>query len=230
MEISMNISWLFASVCLGLGMMTGAAHANLLINGSFEDTTNFSGNFQDVDDLNVGSTDMPGWTVAGSHYVSWIGPTNPFNLTASPGGGDYFLDLTGYITGGPFSGVTQTFATTPGAHYLLTFQLGSSPQWGLPDGLTASVAGASQTFTDTNSGTQTNLWETESLAFTATGASTTLSLIGASGHQYIGLDDVSVVQTGGPGVPEPGTWTLMLVGAAAAGASLRAARRRAAAT
>ena len=46
-----------------------------------------------------------------------------------------------------------------------------------------------------NSGTQINLWQAESLAFTATGPTTTISLIGHSGFNYIGLDNVSVVQT-----------------------------------
>jgi hypothetical protein len=216
-----------SAALLGIGL-PGAAQANLLTNGSFEDTTNFVNQGNDTMDLDVGSTLMPGWTVAGSHYVSWIGPTNPFGLTASPSGGDYFLDLTGYVTGAPFSGVTQSFATQPGAHYLLTFDLGSSPFYGVQDGLTASAGSASAVFTSTNDGTQTNLWEPESLAFTATGATTQLSLIGQSGFQYIGLDNVSVVQTSGPGVPEPASWTMMLLGFFGLGALLRGAPRKAA--
>jgi hypothetical protein len=202
-----------------------AQAANLLTNGSFEDITNFVNQGNDTMDLIVGSTLMPGWTVGGSHYVSWIGPTNPFNLTASPSGGSYFLDLTGYIAGAPFSGVSQTIATSPGASYLLTFDLGSSPQWGLPDGLTATAGSASAVFTSTNSGTQINLWQPESLAFTATGSTTTVSLIGNSGFNYIGLDNVSVVETaGGGGVPEPAIWTMMLIGFGGIGAALRAHR------
>ncbi len=204
----------------------GNAHAaNLLTNGSFEDTTNFVDQGNDTMDLNVGSTSMPGWTVSGSHYVSWIGPTNPFNLTASPSGGSYFLDLTGYINGAPFSGVTQTIATTPGASYLLTFDLGSSPQWGLQDGLTATAGSASAVFTSTNSGSQTNLWQPESLAFTASGAATTISLVGNSGGNYIGLDNVSVVQTVA-GVPEPAMWAMMLIGFGSVGAAMRTHRRQ----
>ena len=200
-----------------------AQAANLLTNGSFEDTTNFVNQGNDTMDLNVGSTSMPGWTVSGSHYVSWIGPTNPFNLTASPSGGSYFLDLTGYIAGAPFSGVTQTIATSAGASYLLTFDLGSSPQWGLQDGLTATAGSASAVFTSTNSGAQTNLWQAESLAFTASGSTTTISLIGNSGVNYIGLDNVSVVQTAA-GVPEPAIWTMMLIGFGGIGAALRTRR------
>ena len=157
---------------------------------------------------------MPGWTVSGSHYVSWIGPTNPFHgLTASDG--SYFLDLTGYIFGAPFSGVSQTIPTQAGANYLLTFDLGSDPFWGLQDGVSVSAGSvAGSVFTSTNSGTQNNLWQAESLSFAATGSSTTISLIGNSGGNYIGLDNVSVVQTSrtSSGVPEPSTWVMMLVG------------------
>ena len=207
-------------------IVSSAQAANLLTNGSFEDITNFVNEGNDTMDLIVGSTLMPGWTVGGSHYVSWIGPTNPFNLTASPSGGSYFLDLTGYIAGAPFSGVSQTIATSPGTSYLLTFDLGSSPQWGLQDGLTATAGSASAVFTSTNNGVQTNLWQAESLAFTATGPTTTISLIGNSGFNYIGLDNVSVVETAGGGglVPEPAIWTMMLIGFGGIGAALRARR------
>jgi hypothetical protein len=58
--------------------------------------------------------------------------------------------------------------------------------------LTASAAGASKTFTSTNNGSQNDLWQHEALDFTATGAHTTLSLLGASRVNYIGLDNVSV--------------------------------------
>ncbi len=137
---------------------SGGAHAlNLLTNGSFEDTTNFVNQGNDTMDLPVGSSLMPGWTVSGSHYVSWIGPTNPFlGLTASDG--SYFLDLTGYIFGAPFSGVSQTIPTQAGATYLLTFDLGSGPFWGLQDGLAVSAGSVvGSVFTSTNSGTQNNL-------------------------------------------------------------------------
>jgi hypothetical protein len=222
----MRSSRLFAvaSFTMATVLGSGAAHANLLTNGSFEDTTNFVNQGNDTMDLDVGSTLMPGWTVTGSHYVSWIGPTNPFNgLTASPSGGSYFLDLTGYIAGAPYSGVTQTIATQAGATYLLTFDLGSSPFYGVQDGVTASAASASETFTSTNDGTQNNLWQSESLSFKATGSSTAIIILGNSGDNYIGLDNVSVVETAA-GTPEPATWAMMLVGFFGMGAVIRGRR------
>jgi Protein of unknown function (DUF642)/PEP-CTERM motif len=202
----------FGTFAIAALLGTGGAHAlNLLTNGSFEDTTNFVNQGNDTMDLVVGSTLMPGWTVSGSHYVSWIGPTNPFHgLTASDG--SYFLDLTGYIFGAPFSGVSQTIPTQAGATYLLTFDLGSDPFWGLQDGVSVSAGSvAGSVFTSTNSGTQNNLWQAESLSFAATGSSTTITLIGNSGDNYIGLDNLSAVQTSSS-VPEPSTWVMMLVG------------------
>lgn len=192
---------------------TGAsAGPNLIVNGSFEDAANFVNPSNDTMDLPVGSNLMPGWSVAGSHYVSWIGPTSPWGLTAS--NGSYFLDLTGYIFGPPFSGVTQTIATNPGIAYQLSFDLGSSSRWGLPSAIQASAGSASKLFTSTLTGSDN--WETETLNFTATGSTTVISLIGAVGQNDIGLDNVSV-QLGNsppPLVPEPASLVLLGFGAA----------------
>jgi hypothetical protein len=209
-----------AALALAVGLTVPApASANLLTNGSFEDTTHFVDNTgQDTMTLPVGSNAMTGWTVAGSESLAWIGPTNPFSLSAS--NGSYFLDLTGYQEGGPFSGVTQTIATSAGSTYLLSFGLGSSSIYGLPVRITASAAAAVQPFTSSDTGS--NNWETETLSFTATGSSTTVSLLGATGESYIGLDNVSVTLVSSP-IPEP--VSLALLGAGLAGLALVRRRR-----
>ena len=193
----------FASLLLA----ATASHANLLTNGSFE-----SGAFVDQGSntmsLNPGSTAITGWTVV-TDTTAWIGPTNPFSLAANDG--DFFLDLTNYQLGAPFAGVSQTIATTPGATYSLSFDLGGSTRWGLPDGLTASAAGASKTFTTPSTGTL-NDWYHETMTFVATGSSTTITLQGASGFNYIGLDNVSVELGSVSAVPSPGTWALLGAG------------------
>jgi hypothetical protein len=72
-----------------------------------------------------------------------------------------------------------------------------------------------------------NDWYQESMSFVAAGASTTLTLQGNLGFNYIGLDNVSVVLASGPGpgpvpaIPEPSTWALMLAGLIAIGAARR---------
>ncbi len=175
-------------------LFAGSANANLLVDGSFEYAKDFVDNYGgDTINLGVGSTTMKDWTVIGTTSgagLAWIGPTNPYGLKAEQG--SYFLDLTEEHISGPYGGVKQTFATVAGDKYKATFWLGSSPQWGLQDGLTASAAGASKTFTSTNSGSQNDLWQRETFDFTAKSTRTTLSLLGASGVNYIGLDNVSV--------------------------------------
>lgn len=117
-------------------------------------------------------------------------------------------------------GVFARTHTLPGGKYTLTFALGSSTTYGLPDGFTASAGSTSQTFTSTVTGS--NDWEIETMQFTADSSSTVVSFLGNSGDNYIGLDSISVV---GPGVPEPAAWTMLLIGVGLVGAGLRATRK-----
>ena len=158
--------------------------------------------------------------------TAWIGAANPFGLSASDG--SFFLDLTNYQPGGPFAGVTQTIATTAGATYTLSFDLGGSTFWGRPDALVASAAGTSATFTTgaPSAKTPNNDWYHETMQFTATSASTLITLQGAAGFNYIGLDNVSVDAVTAA-VPEPETWALMLAGLAGVGTVARRRSRRA---
>jgi hypothetical protein len=217
----MRIS-LIAAACAS-ALLAGTANANLLVDGSFEHVKDFT------DILAVGSTTMEGWTVIGTTSeasLRWIGPGNPYNLAAE--NGSYFLDLTGDNPSGPYAGVKQTFATIAGDEYKVTFWLGSSPHDGLQDGLTASAAGFSGTFTSTNKGGHNNLWQWETFDFTATGASTTLSLLGASGVNYIGLDNVkatllTAAAAKATSAPELSTWAMLLFGFAGLGVAGRCA-------
>ena len=211
-------------------LLTGTAHANLLVNGSFEDGV-FVNQGNQTMSLAPGSSVIAGWTVV-TDSTAWINAGNPFGLAASDG--NRFLDLTNYSAGAPFAGLSQSFATTAGATYTLSFDLGGSNSWGRPDALIASAAGTSATFTTGAASTATpnNDWYHESMTFTATGTTTTLTLQGSAGGNYIGLDNVVVDLLSGPGptpdpvpaIPEPSTWALMLAGLAAIGG---AARRRA---
>ncbi len=193
-----------AALCAG-----AAAHANLLANGSFESGA-FVNQGNDTMSLAAGSTVITGWTVV-TDTVAWIGPTNPFGLSAHDG--SFFLDLTNYQTGAPFAGMSQAIATIPGAVYALSFDLGSSTFWGRPDSITASAAGTSMSFVAPLTGTN-NDWQHETMNFTAVGATTTVTLQGATGIAYIGLDNASVDLVSLPvgAVPEPETWAMLLAG------------------
>ena len=127
---------LIAAAC-AWALFAGSANANLLVDGSFEYAKDFVDNYGgDTMNLGVGSTTMKDWTVIGTTSgagLAWIGPTNPYGLKAEQG--SYFLDLTEEHISGPYGGVEQTFATVAGDKYKVTFWLGSSPQWGIQDGL-----------------------------------------------------------------------------------------------
>lgn len=219
MKTSPSIPILSALV-LGAALAAPSARANLLVNGSFE-SGGFVNQGADTMSLNAGSTAITGWTVV-TDTTAWIGPSNPFGLLASDA--SFFLDLTNYEPGAPFAGVAQSIATIPGAVYALSFDLGSSTYWGRPDSLTASAAGTSINFAAPAAGTN-NDWQHETMSFTAVGSTTTVTLQGATGIQYIGLDNASVELVSLPvdAVPEPETWALLIGGLGGIG---MVARRR----
>jgi hypothetical protein len=108
----------------------------------------------------------------------------------------------------PYGGVTQTINTTTGHSYVLKFDLGSDSGYGAPVTLTATAGSTSETFTSPPSGT--SVWTTETLDFTATASTTVITLQGASAtypHEYIGLDNASVVAA-----PEPASMALLGAG------------------
>ena len=205
--------FVLAAVVLCVGL---PAHANLLLNGSFE-SGNFIPDGNNTMSLAVGATDMTGWTVV-NNPLAWIGPLNPFNLSASDGG--YFLDLSGYDDSAPYGGVlqSQTIATTIGAQYQLSFDIGTDPLYdGAPVSVQVTAGSASAIFTSTP--LNPNQWQSFNLDFIATSANTSISLVGQAGtnEKYIGLDNVNLMI-----IPEPSTLTLF----AGAGLLVFAAWRR----
>jgi hypothetical protein len=213
-----------------LALATVNAKANQITNGSFENTGNtFVGDGNLVDELASGSTAIPGWTTINGVPTAWIENGNPYGISAA--NGSFFLDLTSYSNFLTYGGVSQSFATTPGTSYVVTFDLGyggNSTAFRGPVSVLVSAGGSSGTFTSGSGSPNPAVWDLETFGFTATSSMTTLSLIGEStaGGFYIGLDNVDVeVGTAPPpsAVPEPGTYTLLLTGMSFLGC---AARRR----
>jgi hypothetical protein len=180
-----------------------AASANLIVNGSFESGSFVDNTTQDTMNLTPGSTAITGWTVT-TAALAWIGPSNPFGLSASDG--SYFLDLTGYHDNEPYGGVAASTAvsTVIGQQYLLKFDLGSDQGY---DTQSPSVqvnlnGNAAGTFTAGPIAGANNRWETFNFGFTALTTSTVIEFdgVGADNQKYIGLDNVDMTA-----VPEPTT-------------------------
>jgi choice-of-anchor C domain-containing protein len=162
---------------------------NLIVNGSFEEGP-------DVDvflPLDKGSTDLKGWTVTrgqidfiGNHWTSGDGKRR-VDLHGSPG----------------FGGVQQTFKTTEGNRYRVTFLMAGSPG-GLKTEYALSVRAANNEqkfYVDTAGATREEMgWVKKTWEFVAVADDTTLEI-----HTYDGkeedpsgvagpaLDDVRVV-------------------------------------
>lgn len=188
---------------LSIVFSAGTAVAATVQNGSFEQGSPVA-TFSSQD---IGSVAIPGWAVI-ERSIAWIGPSNTWGLTASEG--DYFLDLTDYATDPNFGGVSQEITTDIGAHYAVSFDLGSSLQWGLQSSITVSAGNTTEEFTSSNSG-QNNVWESQVFIFMATSELTELSFLGTDGYKYVGLDNVSISEFV---VPLPSSAALMLGGTA----------------
>ncbi len=219
---------LLIGVIATLGLTAGAS-ANLVTNGSFETFTGVFGTDGGAQ-LIPGATTLTGWTIVGGEIAILRSP-DFYNLTASDG--KDFLDLAGYSNTGLPKGLSQTLAgLTVGQNYALSFDVGTrnGPCVGGLDNcdgpvhVSASIGAKSQTFMQDSTALGNN-WATFGFDFIATDTSMTLTIQGVTlplGGEYIGLDNVSVVEAP---VPEPQGLSMMLGGAGLVGWALR--RRRA---
>jgi choice-of-anchor C domain-containing protein len=195
-----------------LSLSTGSAYAGLIVNGSFE-----QGDFNSCSNgswcrLFNGATNLTGWVIGGV-AVDWHNSAEMH----FPHTGDKVVDLN--LDGGPgqTGTISQSFATTPGAQYLLEFFLsGPEPSFnsGFPDPreVVVDIAGVHMFFS-TPASLNTNIqWGDEQLLFTAQGTTTTLTFSSPNDVGYWGpvLDDVSVNAVNA--VPEPSSIGLLFTG------------------
>lgn len=211
----------FLSVIGMLSSIVEARPVDLIINGSFENPNilDFWGTTQPATgdilsgptgnwvQLQAGNTEMPGWTVT-------QGNIEIIRLEWPAFDGAQSVDLVGFVLGG----LQQSFNTTPGQIYHLSFEYANNP---LNGGGTARIdlIGQSTLFSDTiahsNSGNPNMNWVNYSADFVADSNSTALRFTALTQTNQGGvvLDSVSVVQA----VPEPasvilaGTCLVLLV-------------------
>src|ERR1019366_5155861 len=162
---------LLAIATLGVGLDTRKVRADQIVNGGFEQPT--TATFTDV--VAPDASTIPGWTVMGGSVDVVNAVSNGYNVGPAFNGAQY-LDLNGYAAGT----IAQTFATTPGTIYRLSFAYANN--YNPPTSLTASVtvADGSGTLLTTivthSSSVSGNLnWSVFNQTFTANRSSATLT-------------------------------------------------------
>ena len=193
-------------------IVTPVQATNLIQNGSFETATVNPGSSLQLDAV---STVITGWTVS-QGTIDYIGTA----WQASEGARS--LDLQGLASGG----IQQTFNTTIGETYRVTFDLAGNPFGGSAiKEMRVSAGGSSADFSfDITGKSNSNMgWLSKSWDFTANSTTTTLEFIGL-GNSDAGaaLDNVSVIALSSPSIPEPSSMLgLLSLGVLGIGSALK---------
>ncbi|MFV0680563.1 choice-of-anchor C family protein [Ottowia sp.] len=203
-----------------------AAWAAPFQNGSFELGTDPGSFLQRV----TGGSDITGWTVS-SGNIDYIGT---YWMPHSDGARS--LDLSGGRAG-RMGTIEQAFDTVAGHEYRVTFAMSGNSDCGnaVKTMRVAATGGVSVDYTfDTATPGHSRMnmiWETQTYAFTASGASTTLSFSSLENSNcgpaldHVQLVDRSAATTRVTAVPTLSEGTLILLGVAVGAAALR--RRKA---
>ncbi|MFG0246135.1 MAG: choice-of-anchor C family protein [Phycisphaerales bacterium JB052] len=203
----MNLVRISFACAVGLAC---SAEANLIVNGSFEESSLNPGTNWSV--VGGGSTAIDGWTTVG-------GGIDYFGTFIAASDGLHSVDINNISSGG---GVAQTFATSAGWIYTVEFDISANMFGGpTPKVMQVSADGSSEQFefdyVAAGSTAQDPMWERMRFTFIADDASATLVFEGVSGGVFgAALDNVVVTGV----APAPGT----LAGMGALG--LLASRRR----
>jgi len=173
----------------------GVMPGQVVVNGDFEDV-NISPNFFSFD-----STQMPGWTRAGSlgdGLLARVGYSDSQGRNTLAGHGSQFAML-----GGGFSNpatttlTTMVTALTPGSTYALSFLIANEGEAGSQSITVSFPSGSStpaRTFTTMApfAGLYWTTWEPQAMQFIATSTTATLQFSVISQQYDIGLDYVQV--------------------------------------
>lgn len=191
-----------ALICLGLSSVAIAGSPNLVINGSFEDSSLNPGGSWSV--LAGGNTSIDGWITKGGG-VDYLGTI----IAASDG--MHSIDINNTT---PHGGIAQTFATNVGWIYTVEFDMAANMFGGVtPKIMRLNAAGDFADFefdyVAAGATAQDPAWERMSWTFTATGGNTELWFEGISGGVHGAALD-NVVVTGA--VPSPSAVALLGLG------------------
>jgi hypothetical protein len=202
-----------------------AAHANSIVNGSFEASSFGSpGGYT----LGLVGNAVPGWSIPASDGIYPWGLTNGAFGASTPFGNQFF------VLGEVGTGVDYTIQQTmtgliPGNTYNLTFDIASESGC-CAVGQVSFLSGSStspQDFTALASGDFWTAWSGESMDFVATSSSVTLQFQDLAAEFPngidLGLDNVSVVGATTSPVPEPSSLLMLSTGLLGA---VSAARRK----
>ena len=165
---------LASAVALLVMFAFGTAHANLVQYGGFNGAPVPSG--KQIESVPSGnSTTIAGWTVMGTgSSVGWV-----LNNDWTPAAANQESIV---FNGATSTGIGQSFATTPGTEYVVTFYISGYPASTATDeGEVTAGSSQAETFTyspittGSNKNSATNMnWQLESYTFTAGTGSTTL--------------------------------------------------------
>jgi choice-of-anchor C domain-containing protein len=185
-------------LCSAPFVMSGS----VIVNGSFEANGGGICDSPMFTTLPAANNCLTGWTIGG-------GGIDYIHNYWQPADGTHSLDLNAVSPGF----VQQTFATIAGQGYVISFALAGNPD-GAPTVKTVAVdvggPATTYSFNVTGHTTASMGWITDTFAFIASGASTTLTFTstipGAFGPA---LDNVTIADAA---VPEPASAGLLLVG------------------
>ncbi len=168
-----------------LASLTAVSSASLIVNGNFEADAYPAGSYQTL-------TSLTGWSILGDSAGIGVGYL---------GAPSQEIDLSGVTDNSSGLGIQQSFATVANTQYTLNLDVFAGAGTGYSGGVNVLIDG------NQLGGTLQGVRTTHQLSFTATGASTTLTLL-SSGGNVSHVDNVSV-----QAVPEPASMAALGLGA-----------------